>query len=143
MVRLIPALFLVLAASACAKTAATPEGRDSDVAPTSPTGQTSTQQSDWAAIEQLEAQAKAMAKADGCSATSDCSTGAVGRKACGSPRYYLTYCRKTTDVTALNAKLEEIVKAETAYNTKYNVVSTCEMRVPPAVEAVGGSCQAK
>ena len=143
MVRLIPALFLAVAASACAKTGATPEGRDSDVAPTSPNGQTSTQQSDWAAIEQLEARAKAMAKADGCSVSSDCATGAVGRKACGSPRYYLTYCRKTTDVAALNAKLDEIIRAETAYNTKYNVVSTCEMRLPPEVEASGGSCRAK
>lgn len=141
MVRLIPCLFLVVAAWACARTNSSPDSPDS--APTNPSGQTSTQQSDWAAIERFEAQAKALAKADGCSVSTDCAIGAVGRKACGSPRYFLTYCNKTTDVAALNAKLDEIVKAETAYNTKYSVVSTCEMRIPPEVEASGGSCRAK
>jgi hypothetical protein len=55
----------------------------------------------------------------------------------------VVYCKKTTDVAALNAKLDEIVKAETAYNTKYQVVSACEMRLAPEVEATGGSCRAK
>ena len=126
MVRLIPCLFMAAAASACV-----------------PNGQTSTKESDWAAIQQLEAQARTLAKTDGCSATSDCATGAVGRKACGGPRDFVLYCRKTTDVNALNAKLDEIVKAETAYNTKYDLMSTCEMSVPPLVEASGGSCRAK
>jgi hypothetical protein len=67
----------------------------------------------------------------------------VGRKACGSPRYYLTYCSKTTDTASLRAKLEEVIKAETAYNQKYNVFSTCEMRLAPEVEVSGGQCRAK
>jgi hypothetical protein len=126
MVRLITCLFIAVSASACV-----------------PNGQTSTKESDWAAIQQLEAQARTLAKTDGCSVTSDCATGAIGRKACGGPRDFLVYCRKTTDVNALNAKLDEIVKAETAYNTKYDLMSTCEMRAPPLVEASGGSCRAK
>ena len=126
MVRLMPSLFLALSASACV-----------------PNGQTSTKESDWAAIQQLEAQARSLAKTDGCSTSSDCATGAVGQKACGGPRDFLVYCRKTTDVNALNKKLDEIVKAETAYNRKYDLVSTCEMRAPPLVEASGGSCRAR
>ena len=108
-----------------------------------PNGQTSAKESDWAAIQQLEAQARTLAKTDGCSVSSDCAAAALGQKACGGPRDFLVYCRKTTDVQALNAKLDEIVKAETAYNTRYDLISTCEMRVPPLVEASGGSCRAK
>ena len=108
-----------------------------------PNGQTPTKESDWAAIQQLEAQARTLAKTDGCSVSSDCAAAAIGRKACGGPRDFLVYCRKTTDVPALNAKLDEIVKAETAYNTRYDLMSTCEMRVPPVVEASGGACRAK
>lgn len=141
MVRLIGIAVVSIALASCMKNSATTGTKDET--PPSNSGSTSTQQSDWAAIEQLEAQAKALAKIDGCNASADCATGAVGRKACGSPRDYVVYCKKSTDVTALNAKLDEIIKAESAYNTKYQVVSTCEMRLPPEVEASGGSCRAK
>lgn len=141
MVKLIGVVVVSIAFASCMKNS-TPSGT-SDTTPPSNSGSTSTQESAWAAIGQLEAQAKALVKADGCSASADCATGAIGRKACGSPRDYVVYCKKTTDVAALNAKLDEIVKAETAYNTKYQVVSTCEMRLAPEVEAIGGSCRAK
>lgn len=141
MVRLIGIVVVSIALASCMKNSSTAGTNDST--PPSNSGSTSTQESDWAAIERLEGQAKALAKVDGCSASADCATGAIGRKACGSPRDYVVYCKKTTDVAALNAKLDEIVKAETAYNTKYQVVSTCEMRLAPEVEATGGSCRAK
>jgi hypothetical protein len=44
---------------------------------------------------------------------------------------------------ALYRKLDEVAAAEKAYNTKYQLVSTCEFRMPPAVEAVGGVCSAR
>ncbi len=141
MVRLIRIVGVSIALASCMKNSTTTG--TNDVTPPGNNASTSTQQSDWAAIEQLEAQARALAKVDGCNASTDCATGAVGRKACGSPRDYVIYCKKSTDVAALNAKLEEIIKAETAYNTKYQVISTCEMRLPPDVEASGGSCRAK
>ena len=141
MVRLIGVAVVSVALASCMKNSTTTSTNDEP--PPSNSGSTSTQESDWAAISQLEAQAKSLAKADGCSASADCATGAVGRKACGSPRDYLVYCKKATDVAALNAKLDEIVKAETAYNAKYQIVSTCEMRLAPDVEAAGGSCRAR
>lgn len=107
------------------------------------TGLAGTQQSDWAAIEKLEAAAKAIAKVDGCSSSADCKSAPVGSRACGGPRYYLPYCAKTTDSAELYAKLDEVAKAEQAYNRKYNLASTCEFRMPPTVELVGGSCTAK
>jgi len=140
MVRLIGIVVVSIALASCMKNSTTAAN---DATPPSNSGSASTQESDWGQIEKLEGDAKALAKVDGCTASADCATGAIGRKACGSPRDFLVYCKKTTDVAALNAKLEEIVKAETAYNTKYQVVSTCELRVAPDVEAVGGSCRAK
>ena len=101
-----------------------------------------TKEGDWAAIVKLENEAKAIAKVTGCT-SSDCRAAAVGSRACGGPRYYIPYCAKTTDSVALEAKLGEVARAEQAYNTKYQIVSTCEFRMPPTVEAVAGSCVAK
>ncbi|MFN2603596.1 MAG: hypothetical protein ABR582_12675 [Gemmatimonadaceae bacterium] len=102
----------------------------------------SPQQADWSAILKLEDQAKAIVKVSGC-ATSECRAAAVGSRACGGPRYYLPYCAKTTDSVALYGKLDEVAKAEQAYNRKYKIVSTCILLMPPQVDAVGGSCVAK
>lgn len=101
------------------------------------------QQSDWAAIEKLELEAKGIAKAGGCSASSDCRAAPVGSRACGGPRYYVAYCAQSTDSAALYSKLAEVAAAEKAYNAKYQLVSTCEFRMPPAVAAEGGVCTAK
>lgn len=107
------------------------------------TGLTPSQQSDWKGIEQLEAQAKALAKIDGCADSSDCRSAPVGSRACGGPRYYIPWCAKTTDSVALYGKLAEVAKAEEAYNKKYSLMSTCEFRMPPLVVSSGGSCVVK
>lgn len=101
------------------------------------------QESDWKAIEALEAQAKSIAHAQGCSSSAACRAAAVGSRACGGPRYYIAYCSVTTDSAELFNKLAEVAKAEQAYNQKYGIASTCEFRMPPAVESSGGSCVAK
>lgn len=142
-VRLFSALFFTLAIASCTRNSAGSNPPDTGAPPAAPPAQAVSQESEWRAIEQLEAQAKSIAKVDGCNASADCASGEIGRKACGSPRDYLIYCTRTTDVPALKTKLEEIIKAEMAYNQKYDVVSTCEMRMPPAVEASAGSCKAK
>lgn len=101
-----------------------------------------TREGDSAAIVKLENEAKAIAKITGCT-SSECRSAPVGSKACGGPRYYIPYCAKTTDSVALYAKLTEVATAEKAYNAKYRIVSTCEFRMPPTVESVGGSCVAR
>jgi hypothetical protein len=133
-----------LAAGACAKTSLpsdsdaddTPPGNNTGV-PAQPAG---SQQSEWAAIEKLEAEAKALAKTAGCSASGECRAAPVGSRACGGPRYYIPYCAKTTDSVALYRKLDEVAKAEQAYNKKHGVMSTCEFRMPPTVGVVAGAC---
>jgi hypothetical protein len=115
-------------------------------APSGPDGDkivlTGDQKADWAQIVAIENEAMALAKTDGCSSPGECRTAPVGSKACGGPRYYLVYCPRTTDSTALFRKLDAVAVAERAYNTRYKIVSTCEYRLPPQVVLNGGSCQA-
>jgi hypothetical protein len=99
-----------------------------------------TQAGDWAAIEKLEAEAKAIAKTSGCATAAECRSAPVGSRGCGGPRYYIPYCAATTDSAALFRKLDQIVAAEKAYNARYQIMSTCEMRLPPALAVTGGAC---
>lgn len=101
------------------------------------------QQSDWAAIEELERDAKAIAKTTGCASSGECRSAPVGSRGCGGPRYYIPWCAKSTDSAALYSKLDEVAVAERAYNKKYQIMSTCEFRVPPRVEVAAGACTAR
>lgn len=116
-------------------------GKDASVTPAPPPA--TPQDADWAAIEKLEREAKALAKTEGCSTTAECRTAPVGSRACGGPRYYIPYCAKSTDSAALFRRLDEVAKAEQAYNRKHNLASTCEMRLPPTVAVVAGACTAQ
>ena len=140
-------LVVSLSMLACTKTSIPSDSQPDDPAPGGnsgvPPGVSGSQQSDWAAIEKLEGEAKAIAKTAGCSASSECRAAPVGSRACGGPRYYIPYCAKSTDSAALYRKLDEVANAERAYNTKYQLVSTCEFRMPPAVGIVAGSCAAQ
>ena len=136
------ALFVVaLATAACAQpppAATPPDGSGSQQTP--PAGD---QKSDWAAILRIEEEAKALVKANGCTSDDQCRTAPVGSRGCGGPRYYLAYCSRSTDSVALFRKLAEVEAAERAYNAKYQVVSTCEFRMPPTVAVTAGACQAQ
>jgi len=92
---------------------------------------------------QLEADARALARADGCSAANQCRTAPVGNRPCGGPRTYLAYCAATTDSVALFRKLDALKAAETKFNQASNMAGTCEFRMPPAVGLDGGSCKSQ
>ena len=104
---------------------------------------TGDEKADWDGILRIEAEAKALAKTDGCSSAGQCRTAPVGSRACGGPRYYLVYCARTTDSAALFRKLDAVADAERAYNVRYQIVSTCEFRMPPTVALIGGMCAAQ
>jgi hypothetical protein len=104
---------------------------------------TGDQKADWAQITALEDQAKAIARTDGCATAGECRTAPVGNKACGGPRYYLVYCSRSTDSVALFAKLKAVLDAEAEFNKRYQLLSTCEFRLPPKVALVGMACQAQ
>ena len=114
-------------------------------APAGPDGKkivfTGDQTADWAQIVALENEAKALVQTNGCSSAWDCRTAPVGSRACGGPRYYLIYCSRTTDSVALFRKLDAVAAAEREFNARYQIVSTCEFRLPPKVALSGTSCQ--
>jgi len=138
-----------LSITACTRTTVPSDGSNDTTPPVSDgaqsggtSGASTGQDADWKAIEKLEAEAKAVAHVEGCAVSADCRTAPVGSRACGGPRYYLPYCAKTTDSVALFDKLDAVSKAERAWNQRYQMASTCEMRMPPLVESAGGSCVA-
>jgi hypothetical protein len=100
-------------------------------------------QADSATIARLEQEARAIARADGCSAADQCATAPVGERACGGPREYIVYCARTTDTAALHRKLAELRQAEIALNRRTDAVSTCEFRAPPGTTLVAGACRAR
>src|SRR3982750_5058181 len=104
---------------------------------------TGDQKADWAQITALEDKAKAIVRTDGCADVGECRTAPVGSRACGGPRYYLVYCSASTDSVALYRKLDAVAAAEREYNTKYQVASTCEFRMPPQVALTGAACHAQ
>jgi hypothetical protein len=132
---------LVIALSLCAACAQQPVPSPNGDA-SAPPPRTNEQQRDWAGIEALEREAKAIARTTGCSSTSGCRAAPVGNRACGGPRYYIVYCAATTDSVELYRKLDEVAAAENAYNRKYGIMSTCEFRMPPDVTMIGGECRA-
>jgi hypothetical protein len=129
---------MVLVLAACSpQTAGAPAGPDTDKIVL-----TGDQKADWAQIIAIENQAKALVDPSGCSSAFDCRTAAVGSRACGGPRYYLIYCARTTDSVALFRKLNAVAAAEREFNSRYQLVSTCEFRVAPKLGLSGTSCQA-
>jgi hypothetical protein len=131
----------ILAVVACAVACAPAPDTDTPPEPSGAGALTGDQQQDWAAIERVEDEARQLAVATGCNTADDCRAAPVGNRACGGPRYYLVYCATSTDSAALSAQLDEIVRAENEYNQRYEVISTCEFRMPPEIAFSGGECR--
>jgi hypothetical protein len=141
-------LVLVLGSAAflsagCMQASTPSDGSGAANPPSGNQGASGSQEADWAAILKLEDQAKGIAKTTGCSSSGECRSAPVGSRACGGPRYYIPWCAKSTDSAALYSKLDEVAKAEQAYNKKYNVMSTCEYRLPPHAGIAAGACTAQ
>lgn len=133
----ISAIALLVGASACVQPPANGSATGDSTPPSA-----GSQDADWAAILRLEDQAKGIARTSGCSSAAQCRTAPVGNRACGGPRYYIAYCSAGTDSVALFRKLDEVAAAENAYNRKYEMVSTCEFRMPLPLTLSGGECRA-
>ena len=95
-----------------------------------------------ARVRELEQQARALAKADGCDRADQCAAAPLGAKACGGPRTYLVYCKATTDEAALLRTLDELKRTEEEYNRTAGIVSDCALAMPPEVRLEGRSCTA-
>jgi hypothetical protein len=97
---------------------------------------------DTGTLRRLEARARAIAHAGGCTSAARCRVALVGSRACGGPRAYLPYCAASTDSASLYAALAELKRAEEVHDLSTGAVSTCEYRMPPAVTLRGGRCVA-
>ena len=129
----------LLVLTSCNRNTVPPESSD----PPAPSPSVSSEDADRKAIEKLEADARSVVKSGGCTSSSDCRAAPIGARGCGGPRDFIVYCVKSTDSVELSRRIAAVDSAEKAFNTKYNVVSTCELRLPPVVEASGGACVAK
>jgi hypothetical protein len=111
------------------------------VADTAPPAQRDTTPDARPRLTRLEQEARALARLEGCARIGDCRTAPMGWRGCGGPRTYLVYCAASTDTVALFRKLAELEQAERAYNASTGMMSTCELRMPPAVRLDGRSCR--
>ena len=91
----------------------------------------------------LAAEAKALAKPDGCAKVEECEVAGFGHKACGGPREFIAYCAKTTDVKALQSKLAELEKAEQAWQVETGEMSTCSLTRRPPPRLIEGQCRTR
>ena len=139
---------ILLAATLAACSGSTPGSVDSSV-PVLPGGSvtpslelTGDQVRDEATLSALEQEARRLAIADGCTGAGQCTSAPVGVKGCGGPRDFVVYCVTATDTAALLRKLDELARAERAYNERYSIASDCMLRTAPAVSLAGQGCRA-
>ncbi len=95
-----------------------------------------------ATVAKLEAEARALAKTEGCASSGQCKAAPMGSKPCGGPREYIVFCPLTTNELALTRKLDELRVAEERYNRENGLISDCRFVTEPRVEAVNGVCRA-
>jgi hypothetical protein len=139
----------LMIATACAG-APSPAGEDTvrggdtaaGAAPGRGVGATGDRNADSLALLRLEQEAEQLVRAAGCSMAEQCRTAPVGDRPCGGPRRHLIYCAASTDSAALYRKLDELAAAERSFNQRYELVSTCELRLPPDTVLVSGECRA-
>lgn len=138
--RCAPAIIaLALTAAQCPQKPEARAGTDTAAQPATP----HPSESDQDRMARLEREARALAKADGCTSADQCRAAPVGERPCGGPRDYVVYCARTTDSAGLYRKLAELRQAEMAYNKKSGAMSTCEFRTSPEVGISSGSCKAR
>ena len=95
-----------------------------------------------ARVRELEQQARALARTDGCSRAEQCAAAPMGAKPCGGPWSYLVYCKATTDEAALLRVLDELKRTQEEYNRTSGLGSDCGMVMPPEVRLEGRTCTA-
>lgn len=64
----------------------------------------------------------------------------IGSKACGGPEGYRVYSTKTTDIIKLHELTSQYSRAAQRFNKKHNVMSTCNVPIPPKVILSEGIC---
>lgn len=77
-----------------------------------------------------------------CIGVEDCRVVGVGSKPCGGPWEYLVYSVMVTDSTELANETRQYNEAEQEFNERHDVVSTCDLLMPPALGCTNNRCVA-
>ena len=93
-------------------------------------------------LDMVYAEVMELAGDGSCDEESECSTLAVGSKACGGPSGYIVYCASAVDEAALIDKVDEYTQLEADYNVANDIVSTCDEEQEPGIEFIDGVCTA-
>jgi hypothetical protein len=136
--KLAAAVAASFAIAACSMSAT----NDLGPADTSTSATSTTPPSDSEQVARLEREALELAHNDGCGTADQCRVAPVGAKACGGPRYWITWCPASTDSAALFQKLDELRTAEQNYNQVHGVISDCSIVGPPTPVVSAGVCRA-
>jgi len=87
---------------------------------------------------QLDQEIRELLVPTGCNDVKDCAALAVGKKACGGPRWFAVTCTTTTDMTTLDQLRLDVAAADNAARG----VSDCGLLTAPTVALCAGSCVA-
>ncbi|MDQ6469420.1 hypothetical protein RB619_02110 [Flavobacterium sp. LHD-80] len=68
---------------------------------------------------------------EACTDSKDWDFTAIGAKACGGPEKYIAYSKKINTAEFL-AKVKTYTEARAAFNVKWNIMSPCDVAIPPA-----------
>ncbi|MBJ6763827.1 hypothetical protein JGU66_23895 [Myxococcaceae bacterium JPH2] len=93
--------------------------------------------------DQLAQEARALANPSGCEEVTQCEVAGFGHKACGGPREFIAYCTRTTNVPALQAKLDALMQAERDWQQAVGLHSNCGLTRHPRPRLVDGRCVAR
>lgn len=99
-----------------------------------------TQEQDAAKLEKMHQEiiALSLATTQPCTDAKDWDFTPLGTKVCGGAALYIPYSKKINREAFL-AKIKAYTDADTAYDKKWNIGSTCEAVIPPTgVECVDG-----
>lgn len=71
-----------------------------------------------------------------CTENAQCTTVAVGARACGGPDAYLAWSRTATDAAALDKLARQHAQERQAQNSRLGVMSTCDLLEDPGARCV-------
>jgi len=68
-----------------------------------------------------------------CETAADCTSLAMGKRACGGPTSYVVTSFTNPSLSALQESIQLVTKAEIEANTKFGLASICSLIMPPRV----------
>ncbi|MGZ5264616.1 MAG: hypothetical protein ACXWBY_04675 [Kaistella sp.] len=88
------------------------------------------QQEDQQALSALIKEIDAIIATEPCADPAEWKFSAIGAKPCGGPSSYVAYPVKLED--EILPRIERFTAMQSAFNTKYNLMSDCAMVMPPS-----------